>query len=197
MPAAIGAIGTIEPMSLKIRISDLATKHLGKRFLLYAVVSGVATLITQVLLAVLHSVAGWRASVANLVAVGVATPVSYYMNRALVWRKRGKSHFGKEVAPFWAFSIAGLLLSTFLVGLVAFFQKVPVGAKPTVVQQLQINLANAIGFGILWLIQFFVLDKISFKTHHLPLIPPVLEEDEIAYDEASQDDDATDRSVEA
>ena len=26
-----------------------------------------------------------------------------------------------------------------------------------------------IGFAILWLVQFFVLDKISFKHHHFPV----------------------------
>lgn len=152
-------------MSPIARASEFARAHLGKRFLLYATVSGVATLITQVTLAVLHGLVGWRASLSNIAAVGLATPVSYYMNRAWVWGKRGKSHLGKEVAPFWAFSIAGLFLSTFLVGLVALWQNVPLGHRPTPWQQLQINLANAVGFGILWLAQFFVLDKISFKSH--------------------------------
>jgi putative flippase GtrA len=152
-------------MSPVARAAELARRHLGRRFLLYAVVSGVATLITQVTLAVLHGVVGWRASLSNIAAVGLATPVSYYMNRAWVWQKRGRSNLTKEVAPFWAFSFAGLLLSTLLVGLVALWQNVPVGDRPTAFQQLQINLANAVGFGILWLIQFFVLDKISFKPH--------------------------------
>lgn len=147
------------------RVAELARQHLGKRFLLYALVSGVATVITQVTLAVLHGLVGWRASLSNIAAVCIATPVSYYMNRAWVWQKRGKSNLTKEVAPFWAFSFAGLLLSTLLVGLVALWQNVPLGDRPTAVQQLQINLANAVGFGILWLIQFFVLDKISFKPH--------------------------------
>ncbi len=152
-------------MSPVARAAELARRHLGKRFLLYAVVSGVATVITQVTLAVLHGLVGWRASLSNIAAVGVATPVSYYMNRAWVWQKRGRSNLTKEVAPFWAFSFAGLLLSTLLVGLVALWQHVPAGQRPTPFQQLQINAANAVGFGILWLVQFFVLDKISFKPH--------------------------------
>ena len=131
--------------------------------------SGVATVITQVTLAVLHGVVGWRASISNIIAVSIATPVSYYMNRAWVWGRRGKSHLGKEVAPFWLFSFAGLVLSTVLVGLVALTQHVPVGQTPTPYQQLQINAANVIGFAILWIVQFFVLDKISFKHHHFPV----------------------------
>ena len=57
-----------------------------------------------------------------------------------------------------------------LVGLVAVWQDLPTGQKPTVLQQLQINAANVVGFAILWAAQFFVLDKISFKPHHLPTI---------------------------
>lgn len=155
-------------MSPLSRATEFARAHLGKRFLLYAGVSGVATLITQVTLAVLHGVVGWRASISNIAAVGIATPVSYYMNRAWVWGKRGRSKIGKEVAPFWAFSIAGLFLSTLLVGLVAVWQNLPAGQKPTAFEQLQINAANVVGFAILWAAQFFVLDKISFKQHHLP-----------------------------
>ncbi len=156
-------------MSPWSRVSDFASAHLGKRFVLYAGVSGVATLITQVTLAVLHAVVGLRASISNIIAVSIATPVSYYMNRAWVWGRRGKSHIGKEVVPFWLFSFAGLVLSTVLVGLVALTQHVPVGQTPTAYQQLQINAANVIGFAILWIVQFFVLDKISFKHHHFPV----------------------------
>lgn len=153
-------------MSPARRVAALARVHLGKRFLFYAAVSGVATLITQVVLAVLHGVVGWHASYANIAAVCVATPVSYFMNRAWVWQRRGPSHLGKEVAPFWAFSFAGLLLSTTLVWIVSHLQDIPSGHRPTAMQQLQINAANALGFGILWLIQFFVLDKFSFTGRH-------------------------------
>lgn len=152
-------------MNPRRRVVHLARAHLGKRFMLYAVVSGVATLITQVVLAVLHGLVGWRASFANVAAVCVATPVSYFMNRTWVWKKRGRSHLGKEVAPFWAFSFAGLLLSTLLVWIVSHLQDLPPGQLPTAVQQLEINAANAVGFGILWLVQFFVLDKFSFAAN--------------------------------
>lgn len=148
------------------RVVHLARRHLGKRFVFYALVSGVATLVTQVVLAVLHGVVGWRASFANIAAVVVATPISYFMNRTWVWKRRGRSHLGKEVAPFWAFSFAGLVLSTFLVALVEAVQRLPDGQRPTPLQQLAVNAANAVGFGILWLIQFFVLDKFSFAKSH-------------------------------
>lgn len=149
------------------RMLNVAREHLGKRFIFYGAVSGLATIVTQIVLILLHGVAGWRASIANIIAVCVATPISYFMNRAWVWKRRGKSHLGKEVAPFWAFSFAGLLLSTLLVGIVSTIQGVAPGQRPTPMQQLQINLANMLGFGILWLIQFFVLDKYSFvKNHH-------------------------------
>ena len=163
--------------------------HLGKRFIHYALVSGVAVLITQVVLAVLHGLVGWRASFANIAAVAIATPVSYFMNRAWVWGKRGRSHLRREVAPFWAFSFAGLILSTFLVWIVAQIQNVPIGQRPTAAQQFAINLANIVGFAILWLVQFFVLDKISFKSHsHEPPATPDVENSERRHSEPSATD---------
>ena len=151
------------PMSPFRRANELVRAHLGKRFLFYGMVSVAGTSITQVLLIVLHGIIGVRAWAANVVAVAVATPVSYYLNRAWVWGKRGKSHLTKEVIPFWAFSFGGLVLSTILVEIVASYQGVPHGHTPTARQQVMINAANFFGFAVLWLAQFFVLDKISFK----------------------------------
>ena len=150
------------------RANELVRAHLGKRFLFYGMVSVAGTTITQVLLIVLHGIIGVRAWAANVVAVAVATPVSYYLNRAWVWKKRGKSHLTKEVIPFWAFSFGGLVLSTILVEIVASYQGVPHGHTPTARQQVMINAANFLGFAVLWLAQFFVLDKISFKPHGDP-----------------------------
>ena len=75
---------------------------------------------------------------------------AYYMNRAWVWGKRGKSHWKKEVLPFWLFTAAGLLLSTVAIWVVHFFTDA----------KLVINFVQLVAFGILWVIRFFVLDKL-------------------------------------
>ena len=91
-----------------------------------------------------------RPSWANVVAVAISAVPAYYMNRAWVWGKRGKSHWKKEVLPFWLFTIAGLLLSTIAIWVVHRFTDA----------KLVINFVQLLSFGILWVIRFFVLDKL-------------------------------------
>lgn len=165
------ATATLDVVPVLKRLDSFMRAHFGRRFLHYGLVSAIGVVMTQSILAGLHGGLGARAWLANIVAVGLTTPVSYRLNRAWVWGKRGKSHLTKEVIPFWGFSAAGLLLSTALVALVSWSQHVPRGVKPTSTQTLEVNVANLCGFGVLWLLQFFVLDKVSFKHRHLDRLP--------------------------
>jgi putative flippase GtrA len=49
----------------------------------------------------------WATLSGNLVAV---IP-SYYWNRAWAWGKRGKSHFRREVVPYWSMAFLGIAFS--------------------------------------------------------------------------------------
>ena len=55
---------------------------------------------------------------------------AYYLNRAWVWGKRGKSHLTKEVVPFWAFAFSGLVLSTIIVALIVPHRPRGYGTRP-------------------------------------------------------------------
>ena len=46
-------------------------------------------------------------------ANAVATFPSYWLNRRWAWGKSGRSHFMKEIVPFWAMSAAGIAFSIF------------------------------------------------------------------------------------
>jgi len=118
------------------------------RGLRYALVAVVNVVVGQSLLLLLQG--AMRPSWANVVAVGISAVPAYYMNRAWVWGKRGKSHWKKEVLPFWLFTAAGLLLSTVAIWVVHFFTDA----------KLVINFVQLVSFGILWVIRFFVLDKL-------------------------------------
>lgn len=108
-----------------------------------------------------HHIRPW---VANVLSVGITTVPTYYLNRAWVWGKRGKSHMAKEVLPFWAFSFAGLAISTLLVGLVSHGNH----GKPSLTQQITYDIAQLAGFGVLWIVRFFVLDRLMFGKVHFP-----------------------------
>ncbi len=135
-----------------------ARSDLGQKALRYSAVSIVGVAITQVVLVICHHDAGfgWSATTSNIVAVAIATLPSYVLNRSWVWGKRGRNHLTREVLPFWAFAFAGLLLSTGLVALVSQWSERPSA----------IMAANIVGFAILWVLKFFVLDQLMFGPHH-------------------------------
>lgn len=114
----------------------------------YVLVSTVNVLVGGGLLVVLQH---WMEPVeANIVAVAISAVPAYYMNRAWVWGKRGKSHLKKEVMPFWIFTAAGLLLSTVAIHF----------AQDHTDNRFAILFVQLCAFGVLWVIRFFVLDKL-------------------------------------
>ena len=119
----------------------------------YASVSMVGVFCTQSLILLLHGFGDMAARPANVLAVMVSAFPDYLLNRRWVWGKSGKSHFRREVAPFWGFALVGLLLSTLFVGIV----------ESRTDRTWPVLAANLAGFGVLWVARFFVLDKILFK----------------------------------
>jgi putative flippase GtrA len=114
----------------------------------YVLVSVVNVLVGGGLLVILQH---WMDPVeANIVGVAVSAIPAYYMNRAWVWGKRGKSHWKKEVLPFWIFTGLGLLLSTVAIHF----------AQDHTTNRFVILFVQLCAFGVLWVVRFFVLDRL-------------------------------------
>ena len=128
----------------------------------YMAVSVVNVIVGQGLLLLFHAVLHWNQVVANAVSVCISAVPAYYLSRAWVWGRSGKSHFKTEVLPFWIFVAGGLVFSTAMVALVSHLT----GAASTPPSQLTLmekllpNLVNAGSFFILWVLRFFLLDKL-------------------------------------
>jgi len=127
-------------------------------------VSVLTTALSLVSLVVLTSL-GLAATLANVLTTALATIPSYHLNRRWTWRKHGASHLWREVVPFWAMSFAGLALSTVTVGLADGWASAHhvTGALHTGA----ILAGHLGGFGILWIAQFVLLDRVLFApgTH--------------------------------
>jgi putative flippase GtrA len=122
-------------------------------------VSVVTTALTLVSLVVLTT-AGVAPMTANLVATSLATVLSYQLNRRWTWNRRGTSDLWREVVPFWALSFAGLALSTVTVGNA---DQWAARAHVAGVGRTAAVLAGHLGgFGLLWIVQFVVLDRLVF-----------------------------------
>jgi putative flippase GtrA len=147
---------------------EQARSPTGQKFLKYSAVSVISVIINVILLVFAYAVLDWSGFAANVFAVGISAIPSYYLNRAWAWGKRGRSHFMKEVVPFWALAFLGLVISTIAVDSVdGQIQHLHKAARTVIVAATQIG-----AFGLLWIAKFIIFNEILFKQH-----PEVLEDE--------------------
>ena len=130
-----------------------------QKFLRYAAVSVVSVTVAQTVLATLVATRATNAVAANVIATIVATIPSFELNRRWVWRKQGRRSLGGEVVPFVLVTAAGLALSSVSVALVSRY----VEDWSTTGRTLSIQFASLSAFGTVWVLQFFLLDRILFR----------------------------------
>lgn len=123
----------------------------------YSAVSVIAVPITQIILIIFHYWLGYSGVVSNFIAVCATAVPAYVLNRYWVWGKNDKNKFFTEILPFWLMTLLGLAFSTLFV---AWADRVFTD------RPLMVNVANAAGFGIVWVFKFFILDRAMFGRHH-------------------------------
>jgi putative flippase GtrA len=153
-------------------LRDQARTPTGQKLIRYTMVSIISVIIGQILLALAFGLFRWTAAWSNVFAVGVSSLPSYYLNRAWAWGKRGRSHFMKEVLPFWGLAFLGLLLSTYFVSVAEGHARSYSDSRA--VQTIIINGAALAAFGVLWVAKFVILNKLMF-AHHEEDLPPALD----------------------
>jgi putative flippase GtrA len=137
----------------------------------YAGVSLISTVVSQVVLFMAFGVFRVMSEVpANILANVVATVPSYTLNRRWVWGKGGRSHFWREVVPFWVLSFIGLAFSSLAVWAAGSFARHHgLGHGATTIL---VNGASLVSFAILWIVKFVIYNKlfhmepIEFEEHH-------------------------------
>lgn len=130
-------------------------------------VSVVTTIVSVTVLAATTMGLGVEAWVANVLATAVATVPSYHLNRRWTWGKRGASDVWRELTPFWVLSFAGLVLSTLSVALTDSWLHGAHLGQP--LHTLLLVTAHLSGFGILWIAQFVLLERVLFAGCAEPL----------------------------
>lgn len=129
-------------------------------------VSVITTVISFTIIIVATAVFGIVAALANVIATSIATIPSYSLNRRWTWGRRDRSDPWREILPFWVLAFCGLALSTVTVGIAdswaAHMHLVPTVRTATV-------LAGHLGgFGLLWILQFALLDTVLFRVRPEP-----------------------------
>ncbi|MFT7598898.1 MAG: putative flippase GtrA [Acidimicrobiales bacterium] len=103
----------------------------------------------QVLLFVANTVWGWSGGWSNVFAACVAAVPAYFLSRAWVWEVTGKHNLRQEVLPFWLLALAGLIVSTGLAE----------AADRAMGSGLVVNVASLVGYFLVWVAKFLLLDR--------------------------------------
>jgi putative flippase GtrA len=127
-------------------------------------VSVITTVISLTVIVFATAVLGIGAAIANVVATSVATIPSYSLNRRWTWGRRDRSDPWREVLPFWVLAFCGLALSTATVGIADSWAS-NLHLAPTV-HTVSILIGHLSGFGVLWVLQFVLLDRVLFAAPH-------------------------------
>lgn len=144
---------------------DWSKTHEGKKLIRFALSSVITTLVslTAILITygfhIIHGIIG-----ATLFGNVLAILPSYYLNRAWVWKKRGKSHFRNEVVPYWAMAFFGIAFS--LLGAWWVKHLVHTHHWDHLINTVLVAGINLASFAIFWVLKILLFNRI-FHTDKL------------------------------
>jgi putative flippase GtrA len=135
--------------------------HEGRKLFRYTMVSVISTGVSLVVILIVYGGLHWPEVPATIFGNAVATFPSYWLNRKWAWGKHGRSHFMKEVVPFWTAAAAGIAFSILWAAL---------AHHVTVKYQLAhfeatvvVLAANFMSFAAFWVLKLLLFNRV-FKT---------------------------------
>ena len=125
-------------------------------------VSVISTAVSLFVIALVYGVLHlWGEVESTIFGNAVATFPSYWLNRKWAWGKHGRSHFMKEVVPFWAMAALGIAFS--IVG-AALARHIAIKYNLDHFETtLLVLLANVLSFAIFWVAKMLVFNRL-FRT---------------------------------
>jgi putative flippase GtrA len=141
---------------------DWLHTHEGRKIFRYTMVSVISTAVSLLVIGIVYGALHiWTEVPSTVFGNAVATFPSYWLNRQWAWGKSGRSHFWKEVAPFWimaalgiAFSIVGASLARHIGHSLQLHH---------LTQTLLVMAANVLSFAVFWVFKLIIFNKM-FKV---------------------------------
>lgn len=150
--------------------------HQGKKLIRYTLSSVITTGVSLAAILVtygFHLINGIIG--ATLFGNVLAIIPSYYLNRAWAWGKSGKSHFRKEVVPYWAMAFLGIAFS--MLGALWAKHLVHTHDWSHLINTALVAGVNLMCFAIFWVLKMLLFNKI-FHSDKLRDIEVHLEREE-------------------
>ena len=142
---------------------DRARTPTGQKLIKYTAVSAISVVIAEIMLAFAYFIVRWSGTISNIFAVGVSSIPSYYLNRAWAWGKRGRSHLVKEVLPYLAASVLGLVAAMWSVDVASSHVKTLTGGKS--LQVTLVAMAYVGTYAALWVLKFLFFNVLFARPH--------------------------------
>jgi len=143
-------------------LSDWLHTHEGRKIFRYTMVSVISTAVSLFVIALVYGVLHlWGEVESTIFGNAVATFPSYWLNRKWAWGKHGRSHFMKEVVPFWVMAALGIAFSIVGAALARHYAiKCNLDHFETT---LLVLAANVFSFAIFWVAKMLVFNRL-FRT---------------------------------
>ncbi len=138
----------------------------GRKQLRYAGVSVIfvplGQILIQILAATVYANTPNNFTWASITAAAIGTVPNFFANKYLVWKETSRDNLRTQVLVFWVAAMLGVAAATGLTYLVE--QQVH---DQGIIEPLAVFCAQLLGFGIVWIGRYLVLDRWLFKvTHH-------------------------------
>ncbi len=136
----------------------------GRKQIRYAGVSVVFVPIGQVLIQVLGTfVLDKNFTAASIISAAILTLPNFYANKRFVWQEQSSENLKTQMTVFWVAAMLGVAAATTLTWIV----EQQFNHSDSIGENIAVFFAQLIGFGIVWVGRYFILDKWIFKaTHH-------------------------------
>ena len=144
------------------QLNDWLHTHQGRKLFRYTMVSVISTGVSLVVIGLVYGVFHvWTEVPSTIFGNAVATFPSYWLNRKWAWGKHGRSHFWKEVAPFWGMAALGIAFS--IIG-ASIARHIGLQAKLGHLEQTAlVEAANVLSFGLFWVVKLLIFNRL-FKV---------------------------------
>ena len=137
---------------------------LSKKFVKYAVGSGVSAVVSYVALILSYGVFHlFEARGSAIFATLVGAVPSYFLNRNWAWQKRDRSSLSKEVVPYLIMAIIGLVFSTWSTDFASSHSSIA-GPPHSSAAVLFVSGAYIGSFAVLWFAKFAFLNRFLFAS---------------------------------
>jgi putative flippase GtrA len=147
----------------------------GRKQIRYAIISIVFVPLGQVLIQIFVHFVHNNCGDGNFVAASIISAViltlpNFYANKRWVWRDTNRDNLRTQILVFWVAAMLGVALATLLTWWAQSVQPTHACHSHAVVtlgERALVFLAQLVGFGVVWVGRYIILDKWLFKvTHH-------------------------------